>query len=166
MHDSETQIDWGQDTRPRTPLPIRPTLGWWLLPKHCLLCQRLWLSCRGGPTQNLAQMLKQMMLSTHQVDMKRLLSHGMRAYAKSNVGSLAGSEMTWKQEKEAIRVFMVTWRWGCSEDSHWIALMWCEPRAGPHPSLFPGMLCLCSWYALFLQGPSASRSFQLEAVFS
>ena len=94
MHDSETQIDGGQDTRPGTPLPIRPTLGWWLLPKHCLLCQRLRLSCRGRPTQNLAQMLKRMMLSTHQVDMKRLLSHGMRAYAKSNVGSLAGSEMT------------------------------------------------------------------------
>lgn len=67
--------------------------GWWLLPKHCLLCQRLWLSRRGGPTQNLVQMLKWMMLSTHQVDMKRLLSHGMRVYGKSNVASLAGSEV-------------------------------------------------------------------------
>lgn len=67
--------------------------GWWLLSEHSLLCQRLWLSRRGGPTQNLVQMLKWMMLSTHHVDMKRLLSHGMKVYGKSNVSSLAGSEM-------------------------------------------------------------------------
>ena len=75
----------------------------------------------------------QLGVSTHHVDMKMLLSHRMKVYGKSNVSSLAGSEMAWEQEKEATVVFMVTWRCGRSEDSHaGLGRVWLGPPTAPH----------------------------------